>query len=231
MRSITMKNAVGRDVKCTFIGLTGPARSGKDTFYELFKELYKNKTKTVVARLSIGDIIRHKVWKSIQALVAPYGWNTLEEIPKEDIRPLYAVFGNVVRQLTDGQAFTSHISKHLQTHIDNAVGDTADHVIFIITDMRFAEFEYDEPDWLRNMNGILVRLTRYWVHPMSGEKEFVQPVNDLEKVNDPRMMALADYSVCWKTTDDKEYLKSIVKQFIANIAHEDPNIDKIYAFA
>jgi len=175
-----------------FIGLSGVAKAGKDTFFQGLVAGYPEYTFT---RLSVADIIREDI---SEFLYKQTGIDIFTCTPqeKEQVRPLLAWYGDFMRKRTKGMYFLQQLDSILDIHkTDYAV----------LTDLRFKEFEFDEPDWIRSKDGIVIHITR--VLP---DGTYAQPANELERVNDPKVHAIADHRVSWNTIlPDVEFIKKI----------------------
>ena len=56
------------------------------------------------------------------------------------------------------------------------------------------------------INGILIHVSRY--EDVDGERFFMPPGNDTERINDPLVKEAADFKLAWKT--QKEDVKKII---------------------
>lgn len=166
------------------LGLTGVAKAGKDTFYKGLIQAYPDIRFT---RLSVADIIRRQLDTFI---FKETGINVLNCTPeeKEIVRPLLAWYGDVKRKQTQGRFFIDQIEAML--NLDNI--KNADYLV--ITDIRFKEFTFDEPDWIHSKMGKVIHLTR-----ILKDNTAAQPANELERINDPKMNDIADIRLGWPT--------------------------------
>lgn len=172
-------------IKPKIIGLTGTAKSGKDTFFNAFKSLYPSKN---IQRLSIADIIRKELDDFIYWNTGINIWNCSPK-EKESIRPLMAWYGDFKRKQTEGHYFLHQLDNEIYALSSRELIDAV-----VITDIRFKEFEIDESDWIKKYSGTLIHIQRKLPNG-----ELVMPVNDLEKLNDPILQNLADWKICWDT--------------------------------
>lgn len=168
------------------IGISGVAKAGKDTFYQGLKDAYPD---TKFFRFSVGDEIRHDlyhfIWDNFRKDV-----NALTPEEKEQFRPLLAWYGDIRRKQSNGQYFIRKFEDTINQYND------MDYTI-VITDIRFKEFEFDEPDFIKKYGGTLFHLTR--ILPDGTE---AQPANDLERLNDPKVKAIADRRIIWPTIEN-----------------------------
>jgi len=211
------------------IGLTGVARSGKDTFCKTLIDLFKEKD-ICAKRFAIADALKDDI---NPFLISKFGidvFNCSAE-QKEFIRPMMVAYGKCKRKETEGKYWTSILENKIKN-------DNCD--IAIITDVRYCEFEKDEAHWIKNvMSGKLIHISRVdkieiWepcickkingdtvksfgendIRELHYRKDYIQPANEDEEINDPRMIKSSDASFIWNTSNDNSYLKKEVKDFI-----------------
>lgn len=185
------------------IGITGVARSGKDTFYcVLNKFLNEKNLKSERVALAdklkeeLGDFIKEKFKINIEKC---------DGEDKELIRPLMVAYGKCRRVQTEGKYWTSLI--------ENKIKDLKkDGIIPIITDIRYIEYKEDEYSWLKSKDGILIHISRKLT-----DGSLVQPANIEEKSNDNKLKAVADFSICWDTCQDTNFLYELMQKNLKNI--------------
>jgi len=153
-------------------------------------------------RLSIGDIIRAETSDFIYKATGINVWKCTPT-EKEYIRPLLAWYGDVKRKQTNGMHFIDQLDDITKQSMDRNI----DYVV--VTDIRFDEFEFDETDWIKYNNGILVHLQR-----KLPDGSILQPPNELERVNDPKLRDRADYKITWNTFLDSGHFKDDVDNTI-----------------
>lgn len=177
-----------KKVKC--VAICGVATAGKDTFYALLEE-YLKQHGISTKRVALADKLKDEI---DPYLVSQFGISAWTKNPTEKklIRPSLVAHGFVRRQQTAGTYWT----KQLEGPIESLIGSD---IVPIITDIRYAEFQDDEIYWVRKFGGKLVYITRFYTDMKSGEKNFVQPPNEDERRNDPRLREQADHLVEWDT--------------------------------
>lgn len=185
------------------IGLTGVARSGKDTFYAILKRYLKEKN-IESQRIALADELKTELGDFVEKKFR-INLNKCDGADKELIRPLMVAYGKCRRVQTEGKYWTSLV--------DSKVKDLKKQLVIpIITDIRYIEYKEDEYAWLKNHNGILVHISR-----KLDDGSFVQPANIEEKSNDNKLKAVADYSVCWETCQDVNFLYELTQKHLKNI--------------
>lgn len=185
------------------IGLTGVARSGKDTFYSILKRYLKEKN-IESQRIALADNLKYELSDFVKEKFK-IDLNKCDGSDKELIRPLMVAYGKCRRVQTEGKYWTSLVeSKVRELNKSN--------ILPIITDIRYIEYKDDEYAWLKNHNGILIHISR-----KLDDGSFVPPANIEEKANDNKLKAVADYSVCWETCQDVNFLYELMQKHLKNI--------------
>ncbi len=179
------------------IGIAGVSRAGKDTLYQGLIDAYPDYSFT---RLSIADFIRIELADFIINHTGISVWNSTPE-EKEIYRPLMVWYGHTKRQQTQGKYFLDRLQEQLHTR---SVYVNSDYCV--ITDIRFKEFSFDEPDWIKSKNGKLIHLRR-----LDSNCNTILPNNELERKNDPALQQLADISITWPTIHTQEGIVEYIK--------------------
>lgn len=175
------------------IGLAGVARAGKDSMFEALNEI-----KPGAIRLSIGDIIREDCEPLIHTkLNIDMRGGPISPENKEIIRPLLVGYGLMMRKASKGQYFINRLNRimHEYEQIANLGA------YFVITDVRFDEYENDEVDWIQKRGGAVIHLTRDLRGPMdilaNAPADYVKPNNPSEAENDPKIKKKANHCHVW----------------------------------
>lgn len=187
------------------IAIGGVSTCGKDTF---FKTLAKLKPGAI--RISIGDIIRRDC-RNLILYTMGIDVNNCTAVEKELVRPILVGYGISLRNQTKG--------KYFRDALDAVVNDSRFNTTtyFVLTDLRFAEYEYDEPQWVKDHGGVIVHISRYTIGNVTGVGQKVlykQPINDSEAENDPKLKSLADYKVVWQSINEQANFNMHVNGFL-----------------
>lgn len=184
------------------IGVSGCARAGKDTFFNILKKYLPEIEQVALAyelKKDLNDFLKSKIGISV------FTDDTKE---KSLIRGLMVEYGKIKRQQTEGTYWTCLAQKKIN---DILRSDK----IPVITDIRYDIYPKDEFHWLKNENnGVLVHITR-----MFGSDE-IPPANEEESINNEKLKTKADYSIVWPTVEnsqsalDDSNLNESVKGFI-----------------
>ena len=180
------------------IGLGGVARAGKDTFAAILELKLQQSGKTV-KKIALAAPLKEHCDKF---LIDNLGVSAFTQIPEEKvlIRPFLVWYGDAQRKRTNGKFWTNLASEQIKN---------TNHDYYIITDIRYDTYPIDELQWLKDeWNGILCHVRKYKIERITDsrstsiEKVFVQPANEHEQINDPKINKAADYRVEWPHIDD-----------------------------
>ena len=189
------------------IGISGIAGAGKDLFCKLLlKEIQGT-------RIALADPLKEETRGFILQKYAIDILNcTLEE--KNKVRDLLVFYGGIKRYETKGQYWTDKAQKKA----DACKG------VPIVTDIRYAEYENDEVNWVKGKNkGVLIHLRKYCeIETMDNsqvKRIYFDPPNEDERRNDPKLIEKADYSIEWPHVESvtakelREQLEPYTKEF------------------
>jgi len=176
------------------IGISGYARSGKDTFGEcLVKKLSEYginaKVYALANQLKIDIDFLTKSDFGISAF-------TKNDAEKYIIRPLLVGYGESWRK-----ANPHHWLDILDSNFESGY-------LPIITDIRYE----NEADWILDKNGFLLNLNR-----QISENNYVGPANKEEEMNAPKVEKKSSFSLTWNTIEDEKIIEDIVESFIISI--------------
>ena len=175
------------------IGLGGVARAGKDTFAGILAYKLQQSGKSV-KRVAFAEPLKTQVEDFLVKNLGITAWTPSTE-EKAIIRPMLVWYGDAQRKRTNGRYWIDLAKKTIEE---------SNYDYYIITDVRYDAYEKDELYFLKNeVNGTLCHISKYkTVNENEGncrviEKRFVQPANDHEAANDPKIKAAAHYIVEW----------------------------------
>lgn len=173
------------------IFLAGIATCGKDEFAKQAIKFFASKD-LKAKRFALADNLKHEINPFIYE---NFGVDIFNCAPaeKEIVRPIMVAYGCAKRKISNGRYWLDFVENELQYEEENTDTDIA-----IITDVRFAEYEYDEAFWACQ-TGNLIHITR--ILP-SGE--ILQPANEVERVNDPKVYTFAKYTSIIPTMEPDE---------------------------
>lgn len=194
------------------IGLSGVAGAGKDLFFTLLSK------KISCQKFSLADALKSEVglFSYPQYGIDPLDCSREE---KDAIRPLLVLHGTFKRNQSDGRHWIEKLNKKI---LLNNINDS----IVVVTDIRYDDYPKDEVFWLKEeLGGVLVHISLYEEIPRlnASYKNFVEPINEEEARNNPKLKSQADYIVEWKKAkDDKEKeLEPYIDAFISWLNGEE----------
>lgn len=169
-------------IKPVYMGISGFARSGKNTMAEKLKlavnVLFPNLKCDI---LSLAKPLKDDLFN---LLIKSSNINIYEmtDDEKKLVRPFMVAYGEIKRTISNGQFFTKALDEEAKKYnLD----------VIIIPDIRFKEYPNDELDWLKNKNGILIHVKKY--DEIGGKRVYLKPPNDKEKLNDPILFKNSDF--------------------------------------
>lgn len=194
-----------------YIGISGVARSGKNSFADIMCDIYKERgisTRT----FALAYYLKNDCEQFIQEKLGLSVWTEKTE-EKSIFRPMLIWYGSVKRKQSQGKYWTSTLQKDLEK---------SDAHINIITDVRYSVYVEDEVYWIKNvMKGKLIHISKYDLKGTT--KIYTQPDNDHELYNDPIVKQLADVKVEWPTynvTGNSSYMAMMADTNLRGIVAE-----------
>lgn len=158
------------------IGVTGFARAGKDTFYELSSRHLQGTGKKS-KRFAFADVLKGEC-DEITLKHTGISCFTSDEREKFLIRPLLVAYGTHLRRHLNPDCWIDSIKGQVRSSLEG--GD----VVFI-TDVRFK----NEVDWIISEGGSVVNI----------ERDGVGPANPDEDSQSKLIAPLVDHSLRWET--------------------------------
>jgi hypothetical protein len=180
------------------IGISGYARSGKDTFGEcLVKKLkeygIKAKTYALATQLKIDIDFLTKNDFGISAF-------TKDDVEKIIIRPLLVGYGESWRK-----ANPDHWIEIVDSNFEKGT-------LSIITDIRYE----NEAKYILKNQGFLLNLNR-----KLPDGNYIKAANKEEELNAPLVQKLSSFNLTWATINDEKEIEDVVESFIISILGEN----------
>lgn len=180
------------------IGISGYARSGKDTFGEALVKILSNygikaKTYALATQLKIDISFLTEGDFNISAF-------TKDDKEKKIIRPLLVGYGEAWRN-----ANPDHWLEILNSNLEPKT-------LPIITDIRYE----NEANWIFKNKGFLLNLNRQLPNG-----EYICAANKEEEFNAPKVSQMSSFNLTWKTTDDEKLIEEIVESFIITVLGDE----------
>jgi hypothetical protein len=139
------------------IGVTGFARSGKDTFFKLSSDYLKSFDRSSV-RYAFADVLKSEC-DPLTLKYSGISCFTSNDREKNLIRPLLVAYGTHLRREINPDCWIDRIRENVRSSIANG-----DYVF--ITDVRFK----NEVDWVISEGGLIVNIVRDGVHPANPDE-------------------------------------------------------------
>lgn len=176
------------------IGISGYARSGKDTFGEcLVKKLkeygIKAKTYALATQLKIDISFLTENDFGISAF-------TKDDAEKIIIRPLLVGYGESWRK-----ANPDHWIEIVDSNFEKGT-------LSIITDIRYE----NEAKYILKNQGFLLNLNR-----QLPDGNYIKAANKEEELNAPLVQKLSSFNLTWATINDEKEIEDVVESFIISI--------------
>ena len=202
----------------TIIACGGSATVGKDLFCDLLIDELRNDK---ITKLSFATLLKadcHDFLKQYCQIEDPF-------FPpnKSEIRPFWVWYGEYKRKQTNGRYFVDSLSLKIKTLLS-----TGAYKYFLIPDLRYKEFKYDEIDFIREYDSVFVFLDKY--STKDGHTTYTGPANKSEAVNIPILRQICDYRITWMDCDgSKEKIDKFcrweVQKFISWLNHRNDKDD------
>jgi hypothetical protein len=167
------------------IGISGVARSGKDTLANNFVTIFEA-LGIKAKRYAFADELKREVNSFLKEKTGLDSF-TQNDDEKKIIRPFLVAYGTNIRR-----------ALNINCWIDTLKEFISKDEIAIISDVRYE----NEADWIQE-NGFLIHIAR-----VSKDGNFIQPANAEEAENDPILQKKANLSYVWRTVENNEDISS-----------------------
>jgi len=187
------------------IGISGFARSGKDTLAQLLSEKLQQKNMSVKI-LSFAFSLKSDIDNFCKDKIGISSFTEHTE-SKSKIRPILIAYGACQRSISNGTYWLDKIKPEINSFFENG-GNVA-----IIPDLRFKEYSFDEYDFVRSYQNNIVLTISKTLH--DGNEN--PPAHESEANNFPFFIKNSDFNLNWETSNDKTYLNSKVNECLQHI--------------
>ena len=182
------------------IGISGLARSGKDSFYLMSKELLPRLGHSQkIRRLAFADELKNEC---DEFLSKNTGISAFTEInsEKEIIRPFLVTYGTHIRRKLNKRCWIDKVESKL--------GSKNEDIVFI-TDVRYK----NEIDWVHSLGG----------HTVHIQRAGIVPPNEEEKLNDPILKKNSKHELHWDDFSEGniEIATSQIKRILNKIINNE----------
>ena len=191
------------------IGVGGFAKSGKDTFVGIAKEIL-HRNNYIPMRVAFADRLKEEVQRMLEQSNFELNITRLNPDEKERVRPVFVFWGCQRRsESEEGMYWVNIINDYLQAvvrdHLEN--GMSTEKVVVLVSDVRFP----NEAKWVHDeWEGEIIHLRRFTkdvdcmgVDAQSRVFKSYKNIYDLapnseELAQDPLVLAQADMRVEWE---------------------------------
>ena len=181
------------------IGISGAARSGKDTFADCLIEVL-NARGIKAKKFSFANQLKEEVKDFLQSTIGIDAF-TQDDEKKKIIRPLLVTWGAEVRRKINPNIWIEHVESVLE-----------DDCVNIITDVRFT----NEMEWLKDKSGYSIFINR-----VLKDGSLVEPANQTESENNSVLINLCDFQLSWSTVDNLDILVAVAYETLHNIVPQE----------
>ena len=205
-----------KDPRIKLIGIGGMARSGKDSLGDaIIAKLSQNK-EIVVIKESFAFCLREEL-KDIVRDYFDIDVYTQQDAPKTLLRPILTHWTDLHRKQTQGTYFWSKTKERIENLIK--IYPDGKQFIILLSDLRFAEYENDEIDFI-NANGLSIHLSK------SKNGVPIEPPNDFEAKNDPILKKMSKIQISWEhfgenkegfSAELDKYSDLVIKELAKNV--------------
>lgn len=194
------------------IGISGFARSGKDTLAKTLKSLLEERGHTV-GLFSFASSLKSDIDNFCIEKFNISAFCESSEL-KAKIRPMLIAYGNCQRNATGGSFWIDRLKPEINRFFDSG-GEYA-----IVSDLRFKEFEYDEYDYFREFERNFV----FTVSLFDENGKINSAAHESEKKSFPFFLQNSDYNVEWSKSSDENYIKEKAGECVKLIInkYDDP---------
>jgi hypothetical protein len=142
------------------IGISGAARAGKDTLFEVLDEIFETFHMT---RLAFADALKEECDEFLKTNTGISAF-TKDDEEKEIIRPFLVAYGSNVRRRINPNCWIEGI--------DRLIRESEKKTIHIITDVRYP----NELDWIEQQGGLSIHVSRDGIKPANSEEAENDPI-------------------------------------------------------
>tara|TARA_Y100000361_G_scaffold147438_1_gene158976 strand:- start:343 stop:927 length:585 start_codon:yes stop_codon:yes gene_type:complete len=158
------------------IGISGLARSGKDTLAGCLKKIIEKEFNCKVEIVSLAKQLKSDLSKVI-ACNFHFQSDTDDTEDKNLIRPILVAYGEAMKSKWGDDVWVKKLDESLKSRVDKK--------FYIVADVRF-DFEADY--FKDNREATMIHISK------NGNE---MPLNDVEKVNDPLVKSKCDLQHHW----------------------------------
>tara|TARA_R110000822_G_scaffold110654_8_gene241039 strand:- start:1980 stop:2561 length:582 start_codon:yes stop_codon:yes gene_type:complete len=173
------------------IGFSGFARSGKNTACEILCSILRDNN-TIYAEYAFASELKRKIDPMVKSL---FGFSAFTESQdeKEILRPILVAVGEAARKI-DPDFWLNIVCEQIKLRDAGVKHHGVDCHMILVTDVRYE----NEAKRLQELGGKIIHL----------EREGLQPPNEEERINTPKVKAVSDLVIDWPVFPCKESLEA-----------------------
>jgi uridine kinase len=174
------------------IGISGVARSGKDTLGAQICTILRERN-IKCRTTSFANALKQECNEFLTKTIGISAF-TQDDEEKKIIRPLLVTWGTHVRRKLDENVWVKSVENTL-----------SDDEVVIICDVRFP----NELDWVKKIGGYSI-----YVERQDSDGNLIRPANQDEKENTVPLKSLCSTSITWPTISDEQWLVAIAYEVL-----------------
>jgi len=174
------------------IGISGPARSGKDTLGDNIMSILKE-WGIACQKVSFANELKKETDDFLKDKIGISSFTQNDE-EKKIIRPFLVTWGTHVRRKLNPDVW-----------IDSVKNLLSDKVVSIISDVRFE----NELEWVKKSGGYSIFVERY-----DPEGNLIPPANKEEEEHTMKLKSDCDCSFVWGSISDEKWLSAIAYEVL-----------------
>jgi hypothetical protein len=188
------------------LGVSGYARSGKNTFVEIAKNILTKNNYRVI-ELAFATKLKNEVQEMLRKSKFGLDILSLSADEKERVRPIFVFWGCQRRSESEGGLYwVNEVDQQIQSIVRDAqtAGESTDRMVILVSDVRFP----NEAKWVHEKwSGQIIHLKKWqseWrkAGQDGGDEVLVKvydpPPNEEEAKQDPLVEAAADVRTEWE---------------------------------
>lgn len=219
------------------LGISGLARSGKDTFVGIAKNILTKNGYTPI-RIAFADELKKEAQAMLKANKFSASVYTEDSEAKKLIRPLLVWWGCQRRYESEGGAHWVNTADSLMKSDIKVLTDKgipSENLVFLVSDVRFE----NEAKWIQNSwGGVVIHLKRWTAKwgkehwndsgPDTLTKVFDPAPNEEEAKNDPLVQKLANHQIDWESKKILTSSEAIADGYLHSVVLEALNQTKYF---
>lgn len=188
------------------IGITGYARSGKDTIFQRSK-VFLEKEGIKCSRIAFADALKEELDDLLLKNLNISAFTEKDE-EKELIRPLLVTYGTELRRKLNPNCWIERVQDRIKDLLDEG------EYVFI-TDVRFE----NEAHWIKYNGGFILHVERLGI----------KPANHEEHTQNVRMRKYRDFRIGWETygQDNLDKCDEHIIPFLSNLVQIQPSYEQV----